>query len=386
MAMSAYPVQKTFQLFYPEYRALHTVTPEQESAAQCIMHCKTGDLGFTVSVCPACGHREIHYASCGNKNCPSCQGTKPEEWVEARSSELIEGIPYFHVIMTVPHELNPLFLQNPKELYGLLMKSTAEAVKSVASREEYLGCAPGIVSVLHTWSQNLELHPHVHLLVAGGGLENPVKFKSVPHDRFFCPEGMIAGAFRESFLDELKKLRKDGRLAFSGIAESLRNHYEWEELLTKLYGTEWNVFVKETFNGRGNAIKYLSRYAYRTAISNGRILDVSEDGVTISYKDYKDGSKIKHLHLSGEEFIRRFLMHVLPKGFSRIRYSGYLANSRRKKSIAMIRRLTGTAERRNRLAGLNVRERILAIFRIDICKCPECSHEMNMTRRRILLC
>ena len=386
--MSDYLVREAFRMFYPSYREGHKVTAEQESAAQCIMQCKTGSLGFTESICPECGYKKIHYASCGNRYCPSCQGTKPEEWVQARSSELIDGIPYFHVIMTVPHELNPLFLSNPKELFRLLMQSAAGAVKTVSSRKEYLGCAPGVVSVLHTWGQKLDLHPHVHMLVAGGGLESPVKFNQVHDEHFFCPEGKIAGAFRESFLKGLKALRRAETLVYAGGAEQYRNSYTWEELLTRLYKTRWNAFVKETFNGNGNAITYLSRYAYRTAISNSRVLSVTAEGVTISYKDYDDGCKVKTMQLDGEEFIRRFLMHILPKGFSRIRYSGYLANACRKKNLRLIRKLTATAERINRLSGMKVRDRIRSIFGIDICKCPLCSGEMYMVRHKVacLLC
>ena len=380
--MADYLIRDAFQTFYADYRSRNVVTPEQESAAWCIMQCKTGQLGFSESTCPECGYKRIHYASCGNRNCPNCQGTKPAEWVEARSSELIEGLPYFHVIMTVPHELNPLFLSNPKELYRLLMQSTSDAVKSVSSRKEYLGCAPGVVSLLHTWGQKLDLHPHVHMLVAGGGIETPVKFSRVRNNCFFCPEGKLAGAFRELFLKGLKKLHDNDQLEYSGTAEPFRNHYTWEDLLTKLYHMPWNVFVKETFNGNGNAITYLSRYAYRTAISNSRIISVTAEGVTISYKDYKDEGKIKQMLLSGDEFIRRFLLHILPKGFSRIRYSGYLANSVRKKSLKIIRRLTATIERKNRLLGMHVRERIKAIFNIDRCKCPKCSHEMHMVSFR----
>lgn len=379
--MADYLIRDAFRLFYADFRSRHTVTPEQESAAWCIMQCKTGLLGFTENVCPQCGYRKIHYASCGNRSCPSCQGTKPEEWVQARSSELIEGLPYFHVIMTVPHELNPLFLSTPRELYRLLMQSTADAVKAVASRKEHLGCAPGIVSVLHSWGQKLDLHPHVHMLVSGGGLENTLKFVRVRNGHFFCPEGKLGGAFREAFLRGLKDLRASGRLVFEGSAASYRNHYTWEELLTKLYHTSWNAFVKETFNGNGNAIQYLSRYAYRTAVSNSRILSVTAEGVTISYKDYKDGGKTKPMLLSGEEFIRRFLLHILPKGFNRIRYSGYLANACRKKNLKIIHKLTAAAERTNRLAGMKTRERIKAIFGIDICICPVCSGEMHMIRR-----
>ena len=151
-----YKIREIFQMFYLSYRDTHTVTPEQESAAQCIMGCKTGVYGYTVSVCPDCGKKIIHNASCGNRNCPSCQGTKPEEWVQARSSELVEGLPYFHVIMTLPHELNPLCLSNPAAMYRLLMQSAKDALLEVSSRKENLGAVPGVVSVLHTWGQNLE--------------------------------------------------------------------------------------------------------------------------------------------------------------------------------------------------------------------------------------
>ena len=262
------------------------------------------------------------------------------------------------------------------------MQSAAGAVKSVSSRKEHLGCSPGVVSVLHTWGQKLDLHPHVHMLVAGGGLESPVKFNRTHDDHFFCPEGKIAGAFRELFLKGLKALRQAETLVYTGSAEQYRNSYTWEELLTRIYKTRWNVFVKETFNGNGNAITYLSRYAYRTAISNSRIVSVTAAGVAISYKDYGDGSKVKTLLLSGEEFIRRFLMHVLPKGFSRIRYSGYLANACRRKNIRIIRKLTSTSERINFLSGMKVRDRIRSIFGVDICKCPMCSSEMYMVRHR----
>ena len=380
--MSEYLIREAFQMFYLTYRDHHMVTPAQESAAQCIMFCKTGRLGYSESICPECGYKKIHYASCGNRNCPSCQGTKPAQWVDARSSELVEGLPYFHVIMTVPHDLNPLFLSNPKVMYRLLMQSSSDAVKDVASRKENLGCAPGVVSVLHTWGQKLDLHPHVHMLVAGGGLKNPAEFCRSRNDHFFCPEGKLAGAFRGFFLKGLKELRKNGQLVYSGCAELFRNRYTFEDLLTRLYHAPWNVFVKETFNGNGNAIAYLSRYAYRTAISNSRIVSVEAEGVTITYKDYSDDGKEKTMLLDGEEFIRRFLLHVLPKGFSRIRYSGYLANSCRKKNLKMIRRLTGTLERKKRLAGMNVRERIKAIFHIDICKCPKCSTDMYISAHR----
>lgn len=378
--MAEFMIQKAFKMFYPSYKSHHNVTPEQESAAQCIMGCKTGQYGFTKSICPNCGHEVIHYASCGNRNCPNCQGTKTEEWVDARSSELIEGIPYFHVIMTVPHELNPLFLNNPKPMYTLLLQSTSAAVKEVASRKENLGAVPGMISVLHTWGQTLELHPHVHMLIAGCGLSAPHKLSLGKNNHFFCPVEHLSGSFREHFLDGLKRYRSVDVLSFTGTASDLRNSYTWEELLTNLYHMKWNAFVKETFNGNGNAITYLSRYAYRTAISNSRVLSVTEKGVTISWKDYRDEGKKKTMFLDGEEFIRRFLMHILPKGFCRIRYGGYLSNAQRKRNIAIIRFLAGLKGHANRVAEIAAHEHIKAMIRIESCKCPKCFTMMNNMR------
>ena len=375
-----YPLRDIFQRFYPAYREKHSVTPEQESAAQCIMGCKTGLFGYSVSICPDCGHFQIHNASCGNRNCPNCQGTKPQEWVSARSSELIEGLSYFHVIATVPHSLNPLFLNNKKAMCRLLMQSISTAMVETASKEGNLGAVPGFIEVLHTWGQQLDFHPHVHILVSGGGLKNPATFRTVRNDSFFCPVQQLSGVFRGKFLEGLKELREKGELIFSGTAEKFQKHYVWEELLTELYHTHWNVFIKETFNGNGNAIEYLSRYAYRTAISNSRILSVTEEGVTFQWKDYRDGGKKKPLFLSGEEFIRRFLLHVLPKGFRRIRYGGYLSNGRKNKCLGQIRRLTGTPPRGNPFANLKARDIIKMLFHIDICECPKCHATMNMYR------
>ena len=375
--MADYPIQDIFHSWYHDYREDHTVTPEQESAASCIMGCKTGVFGYSVSICPDCGHKMIHNASCGNRNCPCCQGTKPEEWVGARSAELIEGLRYFHVIATTPHELNPLFLSNPAVMYNLLMKSIGSALTEVSLREENLGAVPGFVSVLHTWGQNLELHPHVHLLVSGGGLVDPVTFRQIDDEKFFCPVRHLGGAFREKFLNGLKVHREKESLEYTGTSSALKNHYDWEELLTTLYHKDWNVFIKETFNGNGNAVEYLSRYAYRTAISNSRILSITDDDVVLSYKDYHDNGKKKELRLSGKEFIRRFLMHILPKGLCRIRYGGYLSNSRKKKCLGQIRRITGTKPKGNPYEGMSTSEKIQKIFKINICKCPVCGEILH---------
>ena len=381
-----YPVQEAFQRFYPKYRQLHHVTPWQEKAAQCIMGCKTGEFGYVSSFCPKCGHSQIHAASCGNRNCPCCQGTKKEEWVEARSSELIDGVAYFHVVFTIPSDLNPLMLGNQKELYTLLMRSASDAVLELSARPKNLSAVPGIVSVLHSWSSRLGYRPHVHMMVSGGGLKtgDPSRFVQLT-DRnasFFLPAKQLSGMFRSYFLSGLKELYKNNSLSLSCESGKYRNSYNWQELLTSLYRKNWNVFLKETFNGNGNAIEYLARYSYRTAISNSRIVSVTDDKVTFSWTDYKDGSKKKTLTLDGIEFIRRFLLHVLPPHFTRIRFSGFLCSSRKRRLLEQIRRILRIKPRDTRLKDKNVRERIQILFGKDICKCPECGGQMTMHSHR----
>ena len=283
---------------------------------------------------------------------------------------------------TLPHELNSLILANQKLLYGLLFSAASEALIMLCRDRKYMGAMPGIVMVLHTWGQQLNFHPHLHVCLSGGGISPAGKFIESRHKGFIIPEGVLGKVFRGKFLDGLKTLRENDKLCYSGAALELRNSYQWKEWLDHLYAINWVPFLKETFNGNGNAIEYLARYAYRTAISNSRIIDVREDEVEFHYTDYADLNRKKTLVLSGEAFISRFLLHVLPKGFHRVRFSGYLANCRKTKSLVLIGMLRRTPYKGNPVKGHRMSEILMLAYGADIFSCPECHARMITYRCR----
>ena len=371
-----YPVRSAFQNFFPSYAEKHVVSPEQSKAAACISNCKTGRLGYAVSECPECGFRKIHSCSCNNRDCPCCQAPLEKKWVMERNAELISGIAYYHVVFTLPHELNPLILGNQKLLYDLLFSAASDSLIVLCRDRKYMGATPGIVSVLHTWGQKLNFHPHLHVCLSGGGLTSDGRFIETRHKGFIIPKPVLGKVFRGKFLDGLKALHDAGKLSFPGDASPLKHSQQWKELLDHLYGTDWIPFLKETFNGNGNAVEYLARYAYRTAISNSRIEDVSDENVSIRYSDYADHNEKKTLVLSGEEFIRRFLMHILPKGFHRVRFAGFLANCRKTELLTHIGNLRRTPYMGNPVRGKRMSEILMMIYGIDICSCPECHGKM----------
>ena len=377
---SSYPVRNAFQRFYPAFASLHPVTHEQAKAAGCISMCKTGKLGYTVSACPECGHLRIHAASCNHRDCPCCQAPLEKKWIMERNSELIPGIAYYHVVFTLPQELNQLMYANQKLLYNLLFSAASDSLISLCSDKRYMGALPGIVSVLHTWGQQLNYHPHLHVCLSGGGLTPDGHFIRTKHKGFIIPVKVLGKLFRGKFLGRLKALHKDGRLVYTGGASKLKNSYEWKEFLDRLYSVNWLPFLKETFNGNGNAIEYLARYAYRTAISNSRVKNVDADTVTISYTDYADGHKKKSLVLKGTEFIRRFLLHVLPKGFHRVRLSGLLSNCRKTKNLLHIGRLMRTPYTGSPTKGRPMGELLELFYGTDICRCPKCHARMYSLR------
>lgn len=303
-----YPVQTAFQRFYPDFAASHHVTGEQEKAAFCIQKCKTGELGYNVSFCPKCRTVKIHSSSCNNRNCPCCQAPSEQKWIAAREAELIKGCAYYHVVFTIPHELNDLIFQNQKLLYSLLFHAVSDTLLTLCRDKKYLGATPGIIMVLHTWGSRLNYHPHIHCCVSSGGLTTANQFVEGKHKGFLIPEGAAGKLFRGKYLAELKSYYDKGKLDLSGECEKYRNHYTWQELINTLYKKSWIPFLKETFNGNGNAVKYIARYAYRTAISNSRIDEVTDTEVSFHYKDYKDNGITKTETISGTEFIQRFLM------------------------------------------------------------------------------
>ena len=371
-----YPIRSIFRTFYSAYASSHYVSPVQAKAAACISRCKTGELGYTISCCPECGHTEIHSRSCNHRDCPCCQAPLERKWVEERNSELVGGITYYHVVITLPHELNELILQNQKELYNLLFSAASDSLITLCRDRQFMGATPGIVSVLHTWGQQLLFHPHLHVMLSGGGLTPAGKFIEARHKGFIIPVRILGKVFRGRYLSELKDLYNAGRLSLDGRISPLRNPCAWQAFIDDLYTVPWLPFVKETFNGNGNAVKYLARYAYRTAISNSRIVDVSDGTVTFRYTDYADGNRKKQLVVPGTEFIRRFLLHILPKGFHRVRFSGYLANCIKYRNLTLIGKLRRTPYQGNPVKGKSMAELLQMLYGTDICCCPACHARM----------
>ena len=376
-----YPIRSIFQNFYASYAASHTVSAEQAKAAGCIMNCKTGKLGYSVSVCPDCGHLKVHACSCNNRDCPSCQAPLEHKWVMDRNSELVSGIAYYHVILTLPHELNGLILENQKLLYNLMFRAASDSLLALCADKKYMGAIPGIVSVLHTWGQKMNFHPHLHVMLSGGGLTPSEQFKEVRHKGFIIPVKVLGKLFRGKFLAGLKQLHCSGQLSLNGLAGTLEDPVVWKELIDCLYSRLWLPFVKETFNGNGNAVKYLARYAYRTAISNSRIEEINGTDVSIRYTDYADGNRKKLLIISGEEFIRRFFLHVLPKGFHRVRFSGYLANCCKTANLRHIGFLRRTPYEGSPVRGKSIGQILEMIYGTDICCCPICHCRMDIYYR-----
>lgn len=364
-------IQQIFDSSFDEYTRKHSVSPEQRAAVNSILACKSGKLGYNVSICSECGHTQFHNNSCRNRSCPNCQAILKEIWIDKRRSEVIDSS-YFHVVFTVPHDLNPLFLANQKLLYTLFHQCCSQVLLELASDHKYLGAVPGIIQILHTWGQKLDYHPHIHCIVSGGGLSRDLKLKKCGRS-FFIPVKVISRKFRGKFLYHLKQLYSKGSLHLPDSCSDLEDPRCWYSFVNVLFQKDWCPFIKETFNGMGNAIEYLGRYANRIAITNTRIRSVSDSHTVFSARDYRTGDT-SDVTLSNEEFIRRFLMHVLPKGFQKIRYYGFLCNRSKKRLLDMIFSLQGHQRFPQRFSGLSVSDVLRETWGYDIriCRCCGC--------------
>ena len=366
----SYPIREVFRHSLDDFLLEHPVSGEQRRTALAIAACKTGRLGFNSSICEECGHVQIHNSSCRDRHCPNCQSVLKEFWIDQRRSEVLDA-KYFHIVFTVPHDLNPLFPANQKLLYSLLHKTAAQTLLTLARDRRYLGAQPGIIQVLHTWGQNLSFHPHVHCIISGAGLTRDLKLRKCGNS-FFIPIRAASKLFRGKFMAALKDYRASGQLILPPASSDPVHHVNWQCLLDKLYGTDWCAYLKETFNGFGNAIDYLGRYTHRVAISNARILQVADHSVSFWYRDYRDGYARKQMTISHDEFIRRFLMHVLPKGFQKIRYFGFLAGPVKKKKLRILFRLQGHQTFKARFSSDTPRDVLLQSLGIDVKTCPCC--------------
>ena len=302
--------------------------------------CRTSALGSYVYKCDECGELHFAYESCGNRHCPQCQSLKAEQWVFEKKKDLLP-VQYFHVVFTIPAQLNPIMIRNQKVTYDILFNSVSQTLQELSRDEKYLGANIGFFSILHTWGQNLMDHPHIHCVVTGGGLSDDKSKWISSRKNFFIPVKVLSKRFRSIFLTKLKTAKKSGDLKFPGTICELSLRHNFQKLIDKLFKCEWVVFSKRPFKKPETVLEYLSRYAYKVAISNHRIIKVEDDHVYFKYKDYKDDSKKKIMRLNAFEFIRRFLLHILPERFMKIRYYGLLANKCREKNLSICRDLLG---------------------------------------------
>jgi len=323
------------------------LTHAQLKVMSAIEACRTAELGGYVARCanPACGHTTIAYCSCRNRHCPRCQGSQARAWLEARKAELLQ-VPYFHVVFTLPPRVAAIAYQNKAVIYDLLFKASAETLLTIAADPKRLGVKIGFTSVLHTWGSAMTHHPHVHMIVPGGGISlDGTRWIGSTED-FLLPVPVLTRMFRGKMLAMLKAAHAEGRLEFFGPHAALADKAAFKSYLEPLYDTQWHVYAKRPFAGPEQVLAYLARYTHRVAISNKRLIGMDEKGVTFTYKDYRiEGpDRYKTMTLEPGEFIRRFMLHVLPKGFHRIRHYGLLARSPTKaETLARARELIAAA-------------------------------------------
>lgn len=331
-------VADVFRIFGAAYLAEHPASSDQRRVLRAVQSCKTAALGGHKSKCDQCGHEEFFYNSCRNRHCPKCQGSARAKWLTDRTSELLET-PYFHVVFTLPDALGPIGLQNKSVLYAILFRAAAETLLEIASNPKHLGAQIGFLAVLHTWGQRLDHHPHVHCVVPGGGLSQDRSSWVSSSDSFFLPVRVLSRLFRGKFLAYLRGALEQGRLKFHGELIKLQEDSQWKAFLHGLSRIEWVVYAKPPFGGPLQVLKYLARYTHRVAISDQRLVSVKDGRVTFRYKDYRCGNTERTMTLNATEFIRRFLQHVLPGSFHRIRYYGFLSNRTRRQNVELARKL-----------------------------------------------
>jgi hypothetical protein len=301
------------------------MSPSQSKAFFAIRKCRTASMGSHVDHCDRCGHKSISYNSCRNRHCPICQNSKQQEWVQAQMSKLLPTH-YFHIVFTIPHELNTIAFQNQELIYSILIKSAGKSLMELAMDDKHLGASIGVTSVLHTWGQNLSFHPHVHCIVPGGGLSKDNLRFIQSSKKFFLPVKALSRKFRGKFLSHLKEAWNDGKVKLFGNARELGISDNFFSFIDRLYKTEWVVYCKKPFKSPSHVVNYLGRYTHRVAISNSRIEGFDGTNVTFKWKDYKDRCKIKLMTIPAPEFVRRFLLHGLPPGFMKIRHYGILSS------------------------------------------------------------
>jgi hypothetical protein len=342
---------------------------QQLSVLRAIARCRTAALGGHIDQCSRCGHQAISYNSCRNRHCPKCQAQARQRWLAAREKELLE-VPYFHVVFTLPHELNPLCLRNARILYDLLFRVSAATMLEVAANPKRLGAQIGFISILHTWGQNLLLHPHLHCVVPAGGLAPDHTSWIRPKYAFFLPVDVLGSVFRAKFVHGLRKAFGEQKLILSGSIAQLANPKRFAAFVDLLFRQKWVVYAKPAFGAPIQVLRYLGRYTHRVAISNHRLLAFDGERVTFRWRDYAHGNKQRKMTLDATEFLRRFTQHILPRGFVRIRQFGILANTRRSALLALARQRLTTVPKPPEARPTDVAS--------STWRCPHCNGEMRI--------
>lgn len=357
------------------YRSKYFVTPQELKVMNAIENCRTSRLGGHVEICNECGQMRIAYNSCRNRHCPKCQRVAKEKWLQKRFEDLLPT-QYYHVVFTLPSELNQLALENKWTIYNLLFKASAETLTELAQDEKYIGAQIGFISILHTWGQNLMDHPHIHCVVTGGGLSIDQEHWIEGKKDFFIPVQVLSRKYRGKFLHHLKRLFYQRKLSLDEVGKR-----KFLAKLDSLYKKEWVVYCKKPFDSPRRVMAYLGRYTHRIAITNRRITNLSDGCVTFEYKDYRDNHKKKTMTLKATEFIRRFLLHVLPFRFMKIRHYGILSNRNRQTKLRKVKVILGVKYDKRHIS-LSWHEHLKKHLRIDVLKCPFCNiGTMVMTYR-----
>jgi hypothetical protein len=362
-------IRRAGNRFIEHYRS--SLTWAQLKVLRAIERCRTAALGGHRDQCVRCGYQAISYNSCRNRHCPKCQINAREKWLRAREQELLP-VNYYHLVFSLPHALVPLIWQNQRVLFTLLFEASAATLLAVASDPKRLGAEVGFLSILHTWGQTLQCHPHIHCVVPGGGLSPDHQHWIRAPNHFFLPVRVLSRVFRGKFVAGLQRAFRQKKLVFLGACQSLAQDKPFAAFLRTLFREDWVVYAKRPFGGPEHVLQYLARYTHRVAISNHRIIDVNDTHVAFRWKDYAHHSKRRTMSLTHEEFLRRFVQHVLPKGFPRIRYFGFLANRRRAESLLQCRALLAPVPRVSQTdcAGDP-----------DLWRCPDCQGPMRVIER-----
>ncbi len=366
-------VADVFRRYGAAYRDRHgaSLSTAQRRVMSAIEKCRTAALGGHLERCDECGHERNCYNSCADRHCPKCQSLARARWIEDRQAELLE-VPYFHVVFTLSEEIAAIAYQNKRVVYGILFRATAETLITIGADPKHLGARLGFFAVLHSWGQNVLFHPHLHCVVPGGGPSLDGERWISCRPGFFLPVRVLSRLFRRLFLQSLRKAFRSGKLRFAGRLAPLRDPLAFARHVERAEASEWVVYAKRPFAGPQQVLDYVGRYTHRVAISNNRLLDMEGDQVRFQWKDYRHGDRVKTMSLSADEFIRRFLMHVLPSGFQRIRYYGFLGSRKRKENLAECRRLLNMPPPPIPAAETDYRDHYEELTGRSLRQCPQC--------------